>query len=194
MARPAYRGDRLTARERLREGFWDLLASEGYNRITVKAISHAASVNPNTFYYHYANMEELAKDALDAEKLSEIPSAIRDNLGAGDQPPLGEALAYLAVGERWKRIRLFVSSESPVLHRLFYDTFEEFWLGLIGVRKGDLSKEDAYDLSFVLHGAMSVIALQSEDYDMSYITSLPGRPLGRGVLAAIEQLVEKYGS
>lgn len=194
MARPAYREDQPTAKERLRDAFWDLLAREGFDRITVKALAAQASVNSNTFYYHYANMEELAKDALDAEKLFEIPSAIRNSLGSSEQLPLGEALAYVAVGNRWKRIRLFVSSESPVLHRLFYDTFEEFWLSLINVRKEDLSQEEAYDLAFLLHGAMSVIALQSEDYDMSYVATFQDRPLGKGAMGTIEHLVEKYGS
>lgn len=192
MARPAYRDGQLTAKERLRKGFWDLLAQGSYGHITVKAVSHAAGVNPNSFYYHYANMEELAKDALDAEKLFEIPSAIRNNLSSSEQLPLGEALAYVAVGDRWKKIRLFVTSDSPVLHRLFYDVFEEFWLSLINVRKEDLSKEDAYDLAFLLHGATSVIALQSEDYDMSYVATFQDRPLGKGAMDTIGHLVEKY--
>ncbi len=191
MARPAYRGDQPTARERLREAFWELLEREGYGRITVKAVAAAAGVNPNTFYYHYSSMEDLAKDALDAEKLSEIPEAIRDSARPGSVP-LQDALSYVAVGGRWRRIRLFVSSDSVVLRGLFYETFEGFWLSLMGVSRQDLSEEDALDLTFMLNGAMGVIALQGDDYDMSYVRSLPDRPLGRGLIETIERLIAKY--
>lgn len=191
MARPIYRGNQPTARERMREGFWDLLACEGYSHISVKAVSHAASVNPNTFYYHYASMEDLARDALDAEKLHEIPEAIRDS-ARPNGISLESALSLVAVGSRWNRIRLFVASDSPVLRRLFYEAFEGFWLTLLDVEKDNLAEEDALDLAFMLNGAIGVIALQGNDYDMSYVRSMPERPLGRGLIETVERLVKKY--
>ena len=191
MARPAYRGDQPTARERLREAFWVLLEKEGYGRITVKELASQAGVNPNTFYYHYTAMEDLARDALDAEKLHEIPEAIRDSARPGNVS-LEDALSLVAVGDRWRRIRLFSSSDSSVLRRLFYEAFEDFWLSLLGVSRQDLSDEDALDLAFMLNGAMGVIALQGDDYDMGYVRSLPERPLGRGLNETVERLAERY--
>lgn len=192
MARPAYRGGEPTARERLRGAFWELLSREGYGRITVKALASQAGVNPNTFYYHYGSMEDLARDALDAEKLSEIPEAIRDSSTPGGLP-LAEALSYVAVGGRWRRIRQFVASDSPVLRRLFYEALEDFWLSLLGVGREDLSDGDALDLAFMLNGAMGVIALQGDDYDMGYLRSLADRPLGRGLIETLARLAGKRG-
>ncbi len=191
MARPAYRGAEPTARERMREAFWALLEREGYGRITVKALASQAGVNPNTFYYHYGSMEDIARDALDAEKLSEIPEAIRDSANPGSLP-LADALSYVAVGGRWRRIRLFVASDSPVLRRLFYEAFEGFWLSLLDVGKDDLSDEDALDLAFMLNGAMGVIALQGDDYDMGYLRSLADRPLGRGLIETLARLAARH--
>ena len=191
MARPAYRGGEPTARERMREAFWVLLESQGYGHITVKTVASEARVNPNTFYYHYGTMEDLARDALDAEKLGEIPAAIRDSARSGSAS-LEDALSLVTVGGRWSRIRLFVTSESPVLRRLFYEAFEDFWLSLLGVDKRDLAAEDALDLAFMLNGAMGVIALQGDDYDMAYVRSLPERPLGRGIIETVERLAERY--
>ncbi|NGM17423.1 TetR family transcriptional regulator [Eggerthellaceae bacterium zg-893] len=191
MARPAYRGDTPTAKERLREAFWGLLSHEEYGRITIKALAAQADVNPNTFYYHYANMEDLARDALDAEKLHETPEAIRNSARPGSAS-LESALSLVAVDGRWRRIRLFVASDSPVLRRLFYETFEGLWLSLLGVDKNDLTDEDALDLVFMLNGAMGVIALQGDDYDIGYVRSLPERPLGRGLIETVEQLAERY--
>ena len=191
MARPAYRGDEPTARGRMREAFWELLERGGFGHIIVKTLASQAGVNPNTFYYHYSSMEDLARDALDAEKLHEIPEAIRDSAKPGGTP-LQEALAYVAVGHRWRRIRLFLTSDSPGLRRLFYDAFESLWLSLIGVDKDDLSIEDALDLAFMLNGAMGVIAMQGDDYDMGYLRTLSERPLGRGLIETVERLAEKY--
>ncbi len=192
MARPAYRDDQPTARERMREAFWELLEHEGYGRITVKALASQANVNPNTFYYHYASMEDLARDALDAEKLSEIPEAIRDSASGG--VPLPEALAYVAVGGRWGRVRMFVASDSAALRAMFYETLEGFWLQVLGIEKEGLAPEDALDLAFMVNGAMGVIALQGDEYDPSFLRSLPERELGRGIMRALGRMVERYAS
>lgn len=194
MARPTYSSGQPMAKDRLRKAFWDVLACEKYDRITVKAVSSKAEVNPNTFYYHYANMDELAKDALDAEKIAEIPLAMREYVTLENRSSLEDALSFVTIGDRWKKIRLFVNSESATLHRFFYETFESVWLSLLGIRKEDLSKEDALDLAFIINGAISVIGLQSEDYDMSYLASFSERPLGKGVMEAINELSKKHAA
>lgn len=193
MARPAYRGSEPTARERMREAFWELLEREGYGRITVKALASHANVNPNTFYYHYASMEDLARDALDAEKLSEIPEAIRDSASGGGVP-LPDALEYVVVGGRWARVRMFVASDSAALRAMFYETLEGFWLQVLGIEKEGLAHEDVLDLAFMVNGAMGVIALQGDEYDPSFLRSLPDRELGRGIMRALGQMVERYAS
>lgn len=122
MARPVYRDSQPTAKARLKEAFWKLLAETNYSHITVKRLTTLAQVNPNMFYYHYDSMDALALDALNEEKLYEIPSIIRSKILSEDQISLSEALEYIVLGDRWKRIRLFVTSDSAILHQLFYDS------------------------------------------------------------------------
>ena len=192
MARPSYDKDQPTAKSRLKEAFWQLLAENRYSQITVKKLANSAQVNPNTFYYHYDSMDDLAYDALNDEKLYEIPSIIRTGILSETQLSLSEALEYIVIGERWKRIRLFITSDSTVLRQLFYDTMEQFWLSIIGVHKENLSEADALDLTFILHGAVSIIQRQTDQYSLDFIKSLPDRPLGQGIMQTLENLIIKY--
>lgn len=192
MARPSHNDARPTAKDRLKEAFWDLLSKTSYGHITVKELAAAAQVNPNTFYYHYASMNDLALDALNDEKLYEIPSMIRSRILQNTQVSFSEALEYIAIGERWKKLRLFVSSDSTILRQLFYDTMEQFWLSLIGVERENMTEADYLDLTFILHGAMSIISKQTEQYNLAFIKSLPDRALGQGIIQTLENLIVKY--
>ena len=192
MARPVYCKDQLTAKSRLKEAFWLLLSTTSYSQITVKKLSAIAKVNPNTFYYHYRSMDDLALDALNDEKLYEIPLLISDAILIKNQFALTKALEYITIGERWKRIRLFINSDSTVLRQHFYDTMEQFWLSLIGVSKEEMTETEYLDFSFILHGAMAIIERQKEQYNLDFIESLPERALGQGILQTLENLIIKY--
>ena len=192
MARPAYRNDQVTAKEQLKKSFWKLLSETDYSRITVKKLTSEAGLNPNTFYYHYDTMDSLALDALNDEKLSEIPSAIRSNILQNSRISFDNALEYIAIDDRWDKIRLFINSDSATLHRHFYNTMEKFWLSLIGVEKDDLSQSDYLDLTFILHGAISIINMQTSEYNLDFLKGLPNRPLGQGIMQTLENLITKY--
>ena len=126
------------------------------------------------------------------EKLYEIPSIIHEKFLSTDQTALREALGYVVIGDRWKRIRLFVNSDSMILRQHLYDMMEQFWLSMIGIQKEALSGEDILDLSFILHGAMAIIEQQKEQYSFDFINALPDRPLGQGILQTLEALMMKY--
>ena len=192
MARPAYDNSQLTAKARLKESFWKLLSETNYSHITVKKLSSLAKVNPNTFYYHYNTMDDLAFDALNDEKLHEIPSIIRTKILSKNQISLSETLEYIVINERWKRIRLFIISDSTILQQHFYNTMEQFWLSLIGVPKENLSEADYLDFTFILHGAISIIKMQTEHYNLNFLKSLPDRALGQGIIQTLENLIIKY--
>ena len=192
MARPAYDNSQLTAKARLKESFWKLLSETNYSHITVKKLSALAQVNPNTFYYHYNTMDDLAFDALNDEKLHEIPSIIRTKILSKNQISLSETLEYIVINERWKRIRLFIISDSTILQQHFYNTMEQFWLSLIGVPKENLSEADYLDFTFILHGAISIIKMQTEHYNLNFLKSLPDRALGQGIIQTLENLIIKY--
>ena len=61
MPRPRYETGEKTARERLEDAFWECLAEKPFEKITVADVTKLAAVNRNTFYYHYEDMNDLAR-------------------------------------------------------------------------------------------------------------------------------------
>ncbi|MBW3092962.1 TetR/AcrR family transcriptional regulator [Bifidobacterium sp. 82T10] len=64
MARP--KADEQGAPEKMQEAFWTLLERKPYAQITISDITRASGLNRSAFYYHYANIPELADDAIAA--------------------------------------------------------------------------------------------------------------------------------
>lgn len=64
MPRPRKDSEILPAPERLENAFWDLLAERKYHKITVTAVVKHAKLNRNSFYYHFADLTELADSAI----------------------------------------------------------------------------------------------------------------------------------
>ena len=64
MPRPRHDSEILPAKDRLENAFWELLADREYQKITVTDIVHEANVNRNSFYYHFADLAELADSAI----------------------------------------------------------------------------------------------------------------------------------
>ncbi|HIY83285.1 MAG TPA: TetR/AcrR family transcriptional regulator [Candidatus Rubneribacter avistercoris] len=64
MARPRKDSDDPSAKERMMQAFWEVLEEKPYAQMTVSDIARAANVRRNTFYYHYANVGELAEQAI----------------------------------------------------------------------------------------------------------------------------------
>ena len=64
MARPCKDSDDPSAKERMMQAFWEVLEEKPYAQMTVSDIARAANVRRNTFYYHYANVGELAEQAI----------------------------------------------------------------------------------------------------------------------------------
>lgn len=191
MARPAYRGDTPTAVTKLKDAFWQLLGEMNYSHITVKKLAGVAGVNPNTFYYHFATMDDLAKAALEEVQLSELPPLLMSRFLTGTFPA-GALPDPGLLEERWQKIRLFLRSDSTVLQQHVYDLLERYWMAAIGVSKETLTREEYLDLTFLLNGAVAVIRQQDREYDLGFLQTLPERPLGKGILQTLDDLTKKY--
>ncbi|MBR6440123.1 MAG: TetR/AcrR family transcriptional regulator [Aeriscardovia sp.] len=53
--------------QRLYDAFWSLLEEKPYAQISVSELLARADVSRGDFYYHYRNLSDLAKDAVEAE-------------------------------------------------------------------------------------------------------------------------------
>ena len=49
----------LATQERIEDAFWELLAQEGFQKVTVRKLSGLASINRGTFYLHAQDKYDL---------------------------------------------------------------------------------------------------------------------------------------
>ena len=83
MVRPRYDSNTPTARERLADAFWDLVVKDSIDSITVAGLSRAAGVSHNTFYYHFANIEDMAEELVSETSFPDLARhLLEDGWGA----------------------------------------------------------------------------------------------------------------
>ena len=63
MGRPRKKDD-ISAPVKIENAFWQLLGIESYSNMTIQKLADAAGVNRNAVYYHYENVDDVAKNAL----------------------------------------------------------------------------------------------------------------------------------
>src|SRR5699024_9377466 len=84
MGRPRNDGG-PTAPQRLEAAFFDLLSATPYQDVTISALVREAGVNRNSFYYHYTDLDDLARSATDNVVLSEIAHLIASGLSPASE-------------------------------------------------------------------------------------------------------------
>lgn len=150
-----------TAKERMQLAFWDELALNAYHKITVSAIVQRAGVNRNAFYYHYSDMNALARDAIQHElENGDVPHALVMTLQA---PPdalenaLSARLHDGLVPARIERALLLCGPHStPELLGILRNALRIAWLDIVGVDENALSPADRLSLDFLLGGVLAL--------------------------------------
>ena len=76
MGRPRKDSNQPQAADRIVEAFWSLLERHRLKEITISMVAAEANCNRGTFYYHFADMDELVYRAIERELLTETDYAI----------------------------------------------------------------------------------------------------------------------
>jgi AcrR family transcriptional regulator len=187
MARPK-QGEGIPARQRLEEAFWQLLAEQPYQDLTISALSRRAKVNHNTFYYYFTSLDDMAAELLDANMLYDLPARVFGAFAAGNLD--GAALtADPTVMTRFRRIALMVGPHGASWQKdALKARVMEVWLATLGVEKGQLSDRDEVLLGFILGGLLTIVGEYDQAGDPALFAHLIDSPLGRGVLATVTQI------
>lgn len=186
MARPRADAGGVPARQRVIEAFWGMLAEGPYEDITVRSLAARAGVSPNTLYYHFSCIGDVAETAL-AEELDAGFARVVMALGSGAGDAAEVAQLGTADAGRFARVRLFAASGSGALAGMLTDALKSTWLSAAGVDGSALSDDARRDLAFVFGG---VVALLGSDLagDPAELARLFTRPLGEGVAATMAAL------
>lgn len=187
MARPKRIAGVKTAYERMEDAFWEMLAEMPYHDMTSKELCVRAGVSHNTFYYHFQDLDDVARKALARVEIEKGPLTVLEMLRQAR--PAEDAIAALpGFRERYRKLHLIAGSGSALLVGLLQRTAMDAWLNAAGIEESDLTPEDRVDLAFVFSG---VIGLMGSAEDPIVLAGFPEREVGRGALAKLQSLAQR---
>lgn len=126
MPRPHYKKGDDTARDKLEAAFWDALAEGSYEGISVVGLCRSAGVNKNTFYYHFDNIDELARAAAESLVETQFIYTVIEAIRGDAQLP--DYLSKSEFSTRLNRVCLLADDRAPSqLRRMLHDAILRMW-------------------------------------------------------------------
>ncbi len=181
----------LWTRKAIMEVFNGLLGEKPLDRITVKDITERGSITRNTFYYHFADIYDLAVKFLE-DRLDHLSSQLQDKESEDAWEELLMIIARQIKTDNRKILHLFRSSKSQeiprFIHRATKMTLEKFFDSIPGSNGISTEKRemiiDFYRcaLEGVVGGWISQDAPQNPEVMMHHLSNL----LKSGMRHAIE--------
>ena len=187
MARPKRDDQERTARERIEDAYWELLAQMPFEDITIRALASTAGVNHNLIYYYYENLQDLAKHALGNVASKELIATALFALRTGAFQP-DYFLQNTEVMSRFRKLLLYARGDSAFLARLLQDLLKDYWLQQMGRSEESLSPEEQVDLRFILAGLCSLLADETLLASPETILSIWERDLGKGIFETLAKI------
>lgn len=179
MARPRHDEKGPSAVERIENAFWDMLSRMPYREIKIAALAREASVSPNTLYYHYANLEAIARHALRNCLDKNVVNAVLE----GGSAPIPEFDRT-----QQARVAAFARSGSATLTGMLADSLRDEWLTAVGISANQLSETQQQDIAFIFGGVVSALGNGSLSLGAREMGGFLSRPLGQGVVATMTAL------
>lgn len=172
MGRPPKSSEAPEAKERMESVFWECLEEKPFDKITVRDVVERAGVNRNTYYYHYASMDDLAKSAIGNTIAVEFANMIitREPETSG----LLRAMSRIEnKEERFGRIRLMAGPHgSPQLLNYIKGIISNEWLHAYGLSEGDMTDGARTAIGFVFGGITTLWADRSIGFEETFTSIL----------------------
>ncbi|MBO7702321.1 MAG: TetR/AcrR family transcriptional regulator [Eggerthellaceae bacterium] len=187
MPRPRKDDPQSAATAKIEAAFWRLLEEVGYSEITVRRVSQAAGTNRNSFYYHYEDLEDLARkaflnNAAGAHPL--ISSLIEGFRDGGAQPVRPDE----GVVEHARRVMLCARSESSFLRGMVSGLLRDIWFGELGIDGKLLSTDDRVQVEFIFTGLVAVLGGAEAAESPLVMARLAASPMGRASMMALREM------
>ncbi len=192
MARPRKDQAGPSAVERIRQAFWGLLEERPYQSITVKQLTQRAGVNPNTFYYHFENIDDMTVRFLEEN----IPTRLIDvvvEASLGGLLDLSSVENAPRIEEHYRRARMVMRSGLFGVHAASRSHVVGYWLEQIGVSAEGLSSADRARVNFIWGGITSLVASEEAETLEDYLVLLQSG-IGDAVAGLIRCIGEEHGT
>lgn len=155
MGRPRKDSD-IVATEKIEKALWKLLGAEYYSNITVQKLADEAGVNRNAIYYHYENIDDVAKNAL----LNYMQSGVIEqfmhmvmNDFVNDESAMIDATFFQGV----RKLQSCINSGSIYLRELLKEEIKRQWFKKLHIEEEKLLKSEAVSIEFAIGGIIAVL-------------------------------------
>ncbi len=190
MGRPG-KGAGPSATTRMEEAFFELLQRETFEKITVRMVVEEAGVNRNSFYYHYSNLTDLARSAVDHLLIPEIPQALAAGF-ALDSDLFDRLLATSDGRIRMTRVLTIVGANSTVeLRDMLKDDMIEVWLGVLSLEREDLDADLLRTFQFILGGIFELLSRNAGEDPVEQLRQMRELPILRAGVEVVTQALGK---
>lgn len=153
MARPK-KSNQPSVRDRMIEAFWQLLEDNQLHEISVRMIVAKAGCNRGTFYYHFADKDELMLAALSRE-VKGLPNCIISVI-AGDNP---EAVLESMIEGHIPRLSLFMEQGGQtIVEKNLKSYVIRIWSTFLLPEGGELDLKSRLIIEYTASGIWGAIA------------------------------------
>lgn len=160
MRRQTATAKRIPATDKLRQAFWELLEQRSYTDITVKDIIARARINRSAFYYHYADLKDLAIDAITAEHRDDedgdlLISAIASGSAAAIADHLEKTITSAFLEHVHRQALVAGPHGTAELTKILRDRIAHIWLSSLGLSPNQLNAGQRMVLHFAIGGMVN---------------------------------------
>ena len=192
MARPKKNTEGKSAQVRLENAFWEALEEAPYSAMTIMGISKRASVNHNTFYRYYNNLDDMAQKAFNGLVLYGLPEILIS--ASAPETILKNTIITRVNPEDIQKVLLFAQSGSSYLTSILHDTIAGIWLKAAGVDKENLTAVQKFDLDIIFGGLVAALGNTGSVLDPVLVADTMDRPLNKAMIATLASLAEEAKS
>jgi len=189
MPRPKYLQDDETAREKLIGAFWDGIGDMPFHKLTVTEMIRRAGLNRNSFYYHFACIEDMAEKVVEETLMRDLPGILVAELNNGAGVAVDSLLADQSIRKRFDRVCLLAGkNSSPQLREMLKTAIADNWKNYLSIETGELSHEDRLVFEFCLGGVLALLAFRADAETNPPIRDMFATDFGRTALMTIIKL------
>ena len=181
MGRPKANTSKQSATEKIERAFWEILEKEGYENLSILRLSQETTLNRNSIYYHYKNLEDIAHKAIDHPIDDDTVLYFISVLIARQF----DALLSPDMSDKRKKIHLLAKSDAPFLKTSLKNHLLKTWFSYFHIDSNKLSDLDNLTLDFITSGLITLLGNESFLTDPS---AFPSTEIGKATLHTLQQL------
>lgn len=164
MGRPRYKRGAVDARGKLAAAFWGLPAERPFDEVSVLDVVRRAGVNKSTFYYHFANIDEMAVNVVEQCFDTGAFTRMVDSIDKFEADAVGPDDAQL--NRTFERLGLIAGNHSsPSVRHLLKCAISQAWCDRYGINLEAATTEDRVLFEFTLGGVLAVIGMRISGTD-----------------------------